>query len=994
MKRKLYILLSLLCQIHLAAWASGNLYAGTGASVAGARMLSATPKTEGHGRRYDVAHPLIYVDSWAKWPYAFLSEDGVPKGFNVDLVAEMMRRLRIPYQVRLCNQESAHEELRNDSADLSFGAAADYNAPFGRFGRVTVCHYTYGMLVPRADSTGTICVSQLRGRKNIIVSNSSRPHHYLRKVGFPDSVLTVVTDMETEILREATEGTGGALWNSMMLKWVINKYRLGDRFVVVPVDIPYGEYRFMSGDTVLLARLDSLCAVMQQEGEIDRLMTKWMYPEKQPENNTYLTIVAILLCCAIVAFAAYRLIRYYRRYYSRNSLGDVRLQMEQILHANKMKVWVYFPQTRRYAWMTSDGLVKEDFSSFEFSRFYYEDDFNVIHSHVTDFLAKDKKPVMETVRCYSLTEPKKLIRVEVSIRGLRDEYGKIYLVCGVQHDITDSKARLDRMKLLQERYRTALRISQGTLMRFDGSGRLTKLNEIACLRLGIDNMEEFIAEGYTLHDIDLLDGIDIETCPNVLRFTAMLENSPMSALGFTRSKYFRPQRYAMAGHYNDDGNAGDWHPTHNEGYYYVLFQKNTDSDGNVISYMLSVYDRTAEVQMMRRQKFLRRQMEVQSREKAELHTLRSLTLSVTDIWMLTYCPGKKELVIYSRDGQPLSRLSQLNLIELADSGEIKKMFKVFRKLDSLHRGEVTVDVKTRLRNSSGERRHFSFHLHPTYGDGGKVLDYFGTCRDVTAQLSALFNLEKATDKVREADILQYEFLKNTSFSMRQPLISISQHIQNLYKGNDSKGEELIVRSISSDIMRLIMLSDDTMLLSRIEAGLFTAKNEPVDFVQLFGDTVSKVLSRYRTASVTYNVQDTYGKLVVNGDATVLSRILHEAVALSARYTKVGTLSVRYMYRKGMLTLLVEDTGQGIPPSIFQRIYEAHIGDAYTMTESMQYVSGLEMPICKALVEVMGGVIEIESDPGRGTNIYIQLPVEQMENEGTADEETPKRKNIV
>jgi len=154
------------------------------------------------------------------------------------------------------------------------------------------------------------------------------------------------------------------------------------------------------------------------------------------------------------------------------------------------------------------------------------------------------------------------------------------------------------------------------------------------------------------------------------------------------------------------------------------------------------------------------------------------------------------------------------------------------------------------------------------------------------------------------------------------------------------------------------------------------------------------LSRYRTASVTYNVQDTYGKLVVNGDATVLSRILHEAVALSARYTKVGTLSVRYMYRKGMLTLLVEDTGQGIPPSIFQRIYEAHIGDAYTMTESMQYVSGLEMPICKALVEVMGGVIEIESDPGRGTNIYIQLPVEQMENEGTADEETPKRKNIV
>ncbi|MCI6503089.1 MAG: ATP-binding protein [Prevotella sp.] len=1016
MKRRIYILLMLCCQMLLAAAAptavqeehrqqtphGASLLAYAGADVRGeadshlsvATLLASAARTGEQGEQYDAAHPLIYEDAWEKWPYAFLGDNGEPKGLNVDLVKIVMQRLHIPYEIRLRSQQEAHDDLRTDSADLSFGVAADYNAPYGHFGKFTVCHYTYSMLVPRADSTGLITIADLRKYRNIVLSEGSRPWHYLQEKGIPEIQFTSVTDMEEEILHEASTGKSGALWNTMMMKWVINKYHLNDRYVAVPVDIPYGEYRFMSVDTVLLARIDSVCHVIQQEGEIDKLLTKWLYPEEKPNRDIYLTIILTLFGCLLLALVVSQAMRHYRRYYSRNSLMDVRTQMELILHSNKMKVWVYFPQTRRYAWMTSDGIVNEDYSSFEFSRFYYENDFNIIHAHVMEFLSQDMEPVTETLRCYSLTEPDKLIDVEVKIRELRDEYGKIYLVFGIQHDITDSKARLMRMKQLHQRYRTALYMMQGTMFRFDSERRLVGVNEVARIRLGIDDAERFIAEGHTLDEVDLLEDIDIDNCPDDLRFTTKITNKDLYSVPFARSRYVRPQSHAMTGYIREEDRGRDNQTMYQEGYYYVHFEKSRDKAGKVISYMVFVHNQTDHIHRQLRLSALRQRMEMMKESRDNLHTLRDRTLAITDIWMMRYHPDTKELLIYSRDTSRLPRLSQLSLIELADSTDIKKAFRVFHKLDRLYHGEIDVDIKTRLRNQQGEQRYFNFHLHPYYGKDGLVKGYFGNCRDITTLHHARLRLEEATAKAHEAEMLQGEFLKNTSFSMRQPLISISQHIRRMEAAIDEAADRDIVSDITADIQRLVTLSDDTMLLSRIEAGMLKLSNTPMDFCQLFRNTVEEVIDNYRTATVTYNVQDTYGKMMINGDNAVLKRILHEAVGLSARYTKVGTLSARYMYRKGFLTILVEDTGQGIPPSIYNRIYEPHIGEAYTLTDNKQNLSGLEIPICKALVETMGGVIEIESDPGRGTNIYIQLPIEKLEEEGTAESEIQVKNNII
>ena len=198
----------------------------------------AAPFVGSRTREYTKERPLIYEDSWKKWPYAFINDNGEPEGFNVDLVRSIMTRLNIPFEVRLVSQEKAHYDLQRDSADLSLGVIASYNAPFGRFGRFTITHFENSILLPKKDSVGLMTLERLR-KIPFYVRQNSRAYFIMKEAGFPDSLLKTGDNMEAEILERYGRVEEYPVWNTMMIRWVKNKYHLDD-FCVVPVDIPAG----------------------------------------------------------------------------------------------------------------------------------------------------------------------------------------------------------------------------------------------------------------------------------------------------------------------------------------------------------------------------------------------------------------------------------------------------------------------------------------------------------------------------------------------------------------------------------------------------------------------------------------------------------------------------------------------------------------------------------------------------------------------------------
>ena len=897
--------------------------------------------------RYTLEHPLIYEDAWTKSPYAFVNSEGEPEGFDVELVREVMRRTGLPYEIRMRHQDTVHVDLQNRRADLSFGVSAHYNSPYGLFGSVTLSQFENSLLVPRSDSVPRVSLSQLRNM-HLVVSRGSRAHAYLKDGGIPDSTITVTDNMIVTILDMVSRGEGGVLWNTVSMKWLLKKYAIHG-YALVPTDIPAGEYRFMSHDPQLLHVLDSVALVMQQEGEIDQITNRWMYPERKEQVPYVMYVLLVLVVLSAIVALITQAIRYYRTYYSHSTLDDINNQMGLILSSNEVSVWTYDVIGGNYAWMTHRGTVEEEYSSFEFSRFYPDQDFYIIHSTVLELIKQPGTIVTKTLRRYADSGSDDIIDIEVSMQAVTDDYGKVYLVCGVQNNITDSKAHLERMRLLSERYKTAFNISLGAIIRFDADGNVVQFNRRFCEWMGMKDDTQLQQMKFNIRDVSILRDIDIDhdfehSLSFCGRMTTLDDYAPMPLTG--------------------------------ERYFHVHLVKAYGEDGKLISYMAYMREMTEDVRYYR--DIRDKESSTHSlREESELcRQRRDDALRQSDIVMMRYYPEAKRLFYYDRGKGRMVPIPQLRVIQMIESRHMKAVFKAFYHADALEDREMHLVVGTLMRNAEGERIQMEVHMCPFKNEAGNVLYYFGMCKDVTTQVEMQRQLADETLKAREAEQVRQNFIRNISYSIRQPLVMIQKNLS-AYKNDETiENERALVDGIKVSTQRLVTLSDDIFILSRVEAGMYTQEVGQHDFVKVYNESLNKGIQPYRQSTVTYKIENTYESLPLSFDVKVVSRILSEAVALSARYTHYGTVNVRYMYRKNHLTVAIEDNGQGIPPDLRDHIFELHINANYTSSSSGVMLSGLELPICHAFVKMLGGSIDVESRTGHGTLIYIQLPIKE------------------
>jgi signal transduction histidine kinase len=107
-------------------------------------------------------------------------------------------------------------------------------------------------------------------------------------------------------------------------------------------------------------------------------------------------------------------------------------------------------------------------------------------------------------------------------------------------------------------------------------------------------------------------------------------------------------------------------------------------------------------------------------------------------------------------------------------------------------------------------------------------------------------------------------------------------------------------------------------------------------------------------------------LVVDIDANNLGQVIEKITENAALYTKSGTIRCRYDYVGRRLMISIEDTGEGIRQNVLNRIFERFVSDSHNG-------SGLGLTICKEVLTQMGGSIEISSEVGLGTTVWITLP---------------------
>jgi signal transduction histidine kinase len=236
-------------------------------------------------------------------------------------------------------------------------------------------------------------------------------------------------------------------------------------------------------------------------------------------------------------------------------------------------------------------------------------------------------------------------------------------------------------------------------------------------------------------------------------------------------------------------------------------------------------------------------------------------------------------------------------------------------------------------------------------------------------------------RLAQLDDARREFVANASHELRTPLFSLAGFLELLDDEElDEPTRREFLTSMREQVDRLMELASDLLDLSRLDAGRMTVEREPVDFAALAGDLVEEFspLAASTRHQLTEQVED---DVVAMGDelrVLQLGRILVENALL---HTPPETpIQVRARDRGATAVLEVEDAGTGIPAAQREQLFERF----FRLEGARASGSGLGLAIARELAELMGGAIELGSEPGR-TVFSLVLPTAQVHAPAAAPE---------
>lgn len=225
-----------------------------------------------------------------------------------------------------------------------------------------------------------------------------------------------------------------------------------------------------------------------------------------------------------------------------------------------------------------------------------------------------------------------------------------------------------------------------------------------------------------------------------------------------------------------------------------------------------------------------------------------------------------------------------------------------------------------------------------------------------------------------ADTAKSEFLANMSHEIRTPLNAVLGMTQVMEGGELDPVQRERLRVIRDSGQGLLRLLNDVLDLSKIQAGKLEISPAPFDLGELVTGTVRafEVQAAAKDLSLDLTVADAArGEWL--GDGLRLRQILTNLIANAVKFTAEGGVRVRVdRYAEG-LVLAVADTGPGIPPDAVEHLFE-RFAQADATTTRRFGGTGLGLAICREICDLMGGRLEVESQPGAGATFRVWLPL--------------------
>jgi PAS domain S-box-containing protein len=283
------------------------------------------------------------------------------------------------------------------------------------------------------------------------------------------------------------------------------------------------------------------------------------------------------------------------------------------------------------------------------------------------------------------------------------------------------------------------------------------------------------------------------------------------------------------------------------------------------------------------------------------------------------------------------------------------------------------------------------HVHVVRDETGMILSFEGSLIDITERKKAedigrqyAIDLEhrvkERTAELVRANRAKDEFLANMSHELRTPLNSILGFSETLLEGVHGPISEKQTQSlqfIHTSGQHLLGLITDILDLSKIESGAFELHRDIIPVNAICEASLIFIKQLAYKKSITVDYSTTPADPILFADARRLKQVLVNLLNNAVKFTPEGgwvKLEVEENLEAGEMRFHISDSGIGISPDNLQKLFHPFV--QLDSSLSRQYEgTGLGLAMVKKLVEMHGGSVGVESEPGRGSSFHFTIPIQ-------------------
>ena len=256
----------------------------------------------------------------------------------------------------------------------------------------------------------------------------------------------------------------------------------------------------------------------------------------------------------------------------------------------------------------------------------------------------------------------------------------------------------------------------------------------------------------------------------------------------------------------------------------------------------------------------------------------------------------------------------------------------------------------------------------------------GIAVDSTERKAAELERERLLREAREASDAKSHFIGVISHEFRTPLTAIIGYTDLLSTGVSGKlqpTQERQLDRIRTSAWHLTQLVDEILTFSRLEAGRESLNFEAADVVTLARDAVSLVSPAAAAKGIGLACELPDSGIALRTDAGKLRQVLLNLLGNAVKFTEKGGVMLRVRPVENAVEFTVADTGVGISAEnierIFDRFWQANQGTSHNVSGA-----GLGLTVSRRLVQLIGGTLCVESEPGKGSTFSFRIPAATVE----------------